>query len=511
MNNKDFDNLFNNKLQGVNESDFAFNDAAWESVEGRLKNDGILPPKSRWHRFLPLFLIFGFVISNGLLSWKYYSADKEVTLLGQKIEVLETQLSQSEETLIAANKEENQGFIEKKEAEQLIDTKASSVVPQVKVVEKIVYVPQIVFVNQNDGFSSELVNDSFSDKSQLILNSSTFGQLALGHLYSNDGDYSLKNAYWSNQWGRTLDFKRIGGNDNSDITASDNEGVLNENFEDLLKVDSLDFSKKIAEKNSEIDVFDNAFLEKKEIKTLEYDLDSLADVKEIEGLENPKNGLADYLFVIGEAVSPDGYELGMTINGGLGYSANYFNISRISLGLVGGFRFSDNIRLSIGANWNFSVYALDEIEGGDYSDDMFVDLPNLTPFYPDDRLNKVEGKLQFLEIPIEAEYIFGNAQKAWRPFMGGGVVARYHYQQVFEYYFLQSPDFLIDYNTGYQNRNFKEFGVNTWMAKVGMEYSINSDWLARGALNYANDFRVNGIDQRAFQQFGARLSLMYRF
>ena len=86
MNNRDFDNLFNNKLQGVNESDFAFNDAAWENVEDTLKKDGILLPKSRWRKFLPFFLVLGFVVSNGLLSWKYYSADKKTTLLGQKIE-----------------------------------------------------------------------------------------------------------------------------------------------------------------------------------------------------------------------------------------------------------------------------------------------------------------------------------------------------------------------------------------------------------------------------------------
>lgn len=516
MNNKDFDNLFNNKLDGINEGNFDFNDAAWQGVKGTLEEENILPPQRRWRRFLPLLLITGFLISNGLLSWKYYSADKEVSLLEQQMEALQSQLFQSQKQLSAATEgteaaNTSISKVEEQEVNEPVLTSNPRIKIVEKIVEKIVYVPQIVYVNQGDDNSPNLSlsNGSFSDDSRLMLKNSIFNPPSLGNLPSNYGDTSLADFYLSDKWVKSLDFIMIEGGEDFGILDVDNELVLDNNFDNSLGLDSLEFLKKTTAA-AEIVQIEHSFLDEKVIKPLEYDLDSLGELASTIEDKRNKNSLADYLFVIREGLSPDGYELGLTVDGNLGHSPGYFNNPRTGVGLAGGFRFSDNIRLSVGAVWMNSIYKLDNIQDGSYSDEIFASLPEMAPFYPDDQLKKAEGRLQFIEIPLEAEYIFFKDQK-WRPFVGAGLVARYHYKQTFEYYFLQAPDYLLDYNTGYKEGNFKEFGLNTWTAKAGVEYSINQHWLTKGSLNYANDFNANGFDSRTFQQFGVGLSLMYCF
>jgi hypothetical protein len=521
MNNRDFDNLFNNKLDGINEDDFDFNDAAWQGVKGTLEEDNILPPQRRWRKFLPLLLITGFLISNVLLSWKYYSAGKEVSLLEQQMEALQSQLFQYQKQLSAVNEgmeAANTSVLkeEKKEplANESIPISNSSIKIVERIVERIIYVPQIVYVNQGDDNlpNLPLSNGSFSDDSRLILKNSIFNQPSLGKLPSNYGDTSSADFYLSDKWIKSLDFIMIEGAEDLGISNSDNGFVLDNSLDNSLGLDSLEFLKKItaAAAAAETVQIEPLFLDKKVIKPLEYDLDSLAELESNVEVKRHKNSLADYLFVIREGLSPDGYELGLTVDGNLGYLPDYFNNSRIGGGLVGGFRFSDNIRLSVGAVWMNSIYKLDNIQDGNYSDETFASLPELKPFYVDDQLKKAEGRLQFIEIPLEAEYVFFKNKK-WRPFVGAGVVARYHYKQTFEYYFLQAPNYLAEYNTGYKEGNFKEFGLDTWTAKAGIEYSINRHWLTKGSLNYANDFNANGFDSRTFQQFGIGLSLMYCF
>lgn len=523
MNNRDFDNLFNNKLNGINEGDFDFNDAAWQSVEGTLEKEKILVPKWQWRKFLPLLLILGFLVSNGLLSWKYFSASIEVSSLETKVSTLENQLSLSQNELIGAKETVRASILEDEKKEDLAREPISISNPKIKIVEKIVekiiYVPQIVYVNQGDGHSPNLSlsNGSFSDNSRLVLKNSIFNQPNLGSLPSNYGDTSAANFYLSDKWVKSLDFIMIEGADSLDVSDADKlvfdnnfDNTFSKNFDNSLGLDSLDFFKKITEAAAEKTKADNLFLEIKAIQPLEYDLDSLAELENQTKAKRNKNSLGDYLFVIGQTVSPDGYELGITGNGTFGYSKNYFNNPRAGAGIVGGFRFSDNIRLSVGAILINSIYELDDIANGQFKDSLFKDLPPLNPFSPDDQLSKVEGNMQFFEFPLEVEYIFLKNKK-WRPFIGAGVVARYHFAQSFEYYFLQSPNYVAEYNTGYKDGKFRAFGLDTWTAKAGVEYSINRHWLARTSFNYANDFNENGIDKRTFQQFGGRLSLMYCF
>ena len=254
MNNRDFDNLFNNRLDGINEDDFDFNDAAWQGVKGTLEEDNILPPQRRWRKLLPLLLITGFLISNGLLSWKYYSADKEVSLLEEQMEALQSQLFQYQKQLSAVTEETeaaNASIPKEEEKESLANESILTSNPRIKIVEKIVekiiYVPQIVYVNQGDDNSPNLFfsNGSFSDNSQLILKSSIFNQPSLGKLPSNYESTSSSDFYLSDKWGKSLDFVMIEGAENLDISDVDNGFILDNDLDNSLGLDSLEFLKKI--------------------------------------------------------------------------------------------------------------------------------------------------------------------------------------------------------------------------------------------------------------------------
>ncbi len=92
MENKDFDNLFKGKLEGLNEDDFVFNDAAWQGVENTLNEKGILSPsKFDWQQYLPLLLLL-LVASNGLVGWKFFQSNQKVHRLTTEVQTLESQL-----------------------------------------------------------------------------------------------------------------------------------------------------------------------------------------------------------------------------------------------------------------------------------------------------------------------------------------------------------------------------------------------------------------------------------
>ena len=63
MENKDFDNIFSNKLGDLQEENFTADDASWDKLEGILNDRNILPPQKRkWSGLVPI--IFLLLLSN---------------------------------------------------------------------------------------------------------------------------------------------------------------------------------------------------------------------------------------------------------------------------------------------------------------------------------------------------------------------------------------------------------------------------------------------------------------
>lgn len=505
MDNKDFDNLFKNQLNSVQEDDFQFEETAWEGVENVLNAEGILlPPQRNWKTIFPFLLLAFLFLTNGLVGWRYYTADQEVQHLTQKVARLENALMENKQQhtapqpLISAidpikteTKTLTLPSAEPKETIKIVE----------KVVQKIVYVP-INFSAatnniQNPSLSfSNNYNHTFQNKTANIFNHKT-ANAANNDFQTNRYAFSFSKKATNNL---TLENRTLRGD------------LINENYilpsEATIAAEALSEFEQVAK---------NAALNSLTLIPLsEITYDTVMLNPDFENYEDTvtdfdKKSWRDKLAQLSYATEITGGNLGLTSAGDFAYAKTDFKTTAFRIGLAGEVSFSDRVKLGASIEYKEINSYLDHIEELNYSDEYFTAFPDLaSDLNPDDKLHKIEARERAVEWSVFAKYMFWSKQKL-SPYLGAGIKGQYDYQQRFEYKYLAAPLLTFEYDMDYIYQYNQQFGINTFMALAGMEYRFLPRFAVKveGAYNW--DFKAHRFDALKYNWATANVGLLYHF
>ncbi len=323
------------------------------------------------------------------------------------------------------------------------------------------------------------------------------------NLNPSDSGYQL-----SDKWKKSLDFIDIAAEDGGLIAE---DSLLNSNILTESEPSKGDVSAKDEAKTGEIASEEELnYLELLDIAAISILEDTLALLDEPDSLSVGKNTWRNRLEMFAYGLEPTNYELGVSSNLSYGFATDYFDNLKIGTGIGATFTFANQIKLSTDLVWNVSAYSLDNISTSTYPDTWLASLPALNPIAPNDQLNKIEARMHTIEMPIGLDYVFQPYNHKWSPYVGLGLIARYHFAQQFEYKFLQAPSYSLEYGSEYIYTKYRAFGVNAFTAQLGAEYYWKN-WTIRLGAQYVNDFQAHGIDNKQFQYINTRLGVLYRF
>ncbi len=526
MENKDFDNIFSNKLSGLHEEDFTPKDGSWDKVEGILNDRKILPPqKKKWSGLVPIILLL--LLSNFWLGWKYLSVDNDRTRLQTTITDLNQNLidykTKLEEATINSNSiiksKSNKGNNTLLSDNQVTTVKTKiQVVEKIveKIVERIIYIPRPVFTDLNDAGSLSIqLPSSFSVENGAEESNNDFSfNLKNGSNISNIpddyGDTTAGNFYISEKWTNSLNFIDVEAESGniSENSADNSNNVTGSLLDNPLNFP--DLGDNLFKVDDEIREDKVVMLDLLPLNPLKNKSEKLDSIKYTDDKKEDKVSLADHLTMIGYGFAPKSYEAGVNGSAAYGSSNQYYNRITTNVGIEGSIILHNQLRLNAQINYANMTYEVNDIWQNPYTDAWFAALPDLVGNDPADKVNRVKAYQHLVEVPIMIEYpLFSN--KNWSPFIGFGVKARYHIAQKFEYEFVQAPQFTTVYGMPYVNTNFTEFGVNTIMGSLGADFYTRSNWILRIRLNYDNDFNSSGFDNKSYQDIGVGASIIYQF
>ena len=550
MEHNDFENLFKNQLEELSPNDFPFEEGAWDDVESTLNDEGILlPQKRKWGGILPISILL-LLMSNGLVGWKYFSAEQEVSTLQEQLTFTSSQLAaaltqvkNAKPTVPFDNNSADDNLIT--EAKKT-PSEATTTSPQIKIVERIVkrfievpvekIVERIVYVPVNNSLFSQnpLGNKVFSDENNSNIDLSnplsnhSFSQnitpnsSKLKLNYSNDDGYISENIDKYLFPSSGIDVNNPSNNNPSSSIIENNDAsstnLLGENKTTSIEDNTASPKENQENTNTERENIEENIdlLDLIDLANLEAQSDTI-NTNDIEAfiLDNPKRKLSfgDYLGHASSYVEVSNYELGVLYGFDFLYQGNDFNPSNTRAGITGELRFSDYIKLGTSLEWRASKGELEDIQDRTITDiDQYYNtFPSLTGgLSPDDVLTKIEYYDNAIEFSLFAKYLF-TPKKTWTPYIGAGLRGEYDYEQRFEYKFLQAPDFVTDYELDYVYFYNKQFGFNTLTLMTGMEYQLHPNFAFKVDAFYNYDYQAHRFDNSKYQWFSGNVGLLYKF
>jgi hypothetical protein len=501
MDNRNFDNLFKNQLDSLDETAFPFEDTAWDNMKNALNAQHILPPtKSKWMSLLPIFL-FTMLTLNGLIGWKYYYAKQEIIALNKTILALSNPKI-GESQILTDNSPKYKNIDTNNSSPKPIsavdNAPTAPIIEKIveRVVEKIIYVP---------------------------LNSKSLSNTADNHNSIDNSPFNYDNAKINNHLPNHQNTAAANQNDirnNSSLVDYDNPKTNNH----------LEENQNITNQNNNSPNISNTTTTILKNMISEIVNDEMVDLVSIKprGLDNPNDSIAtlldniidttkhhqskqyfrDYLARISYATEITNFEMGLSSGYDMLYLSSDFNPTSTRYGITGDLSFSIPIQLGTTIDWKETKGELENIEHLAYADEYFDVFPNIGGIYPNDQLTKIETRESVIEFSLFAKYLI-QPRHQWSPYFGVGLKGQYDYEQRFEYEYLDGQG--GEYEMPYIHQNSKQLGLNTFIGLAGVQYKLMPRFNVRFDAVYNYDYKAHRFDNSQYQWLSASIGVLYNF
>ena len=168
-------------------------------------------------------------------------------------------------------------------------------------------------------------------------------------------------------------------------------------------------------------------------------------------------------------------------------------------GLDAEINFGNQVSMFLGGEYLRVHYELEE------EDDISA-YPVVEPENEQDALHSLRVNSNYLQIPFGVKYSF-SSYRAFKPYLGIGVVARRAIRKELNY------EFLSVFEEYYINRNYQnnEFAINTLRGKLGFDYQFHKHWNLYLEGTYDHDFRLSTADFEKVKYLNIRTGILYNF
>ncbi len=175
------------------------------------------------------------------------------------------------------------------------------------------------------------------------------------------------------------------------------------------------------------------------------------------------------------------------------------NQKGFTAGLTTEIEFGSNFSLLVGGEYLKLHYELEE-------DADISAYPVVEPENGQDAFHYLRVNSNYLQIPFGFKYRFGR-EKAFRPYVGVGAIARKPIRKELNY------EFLSAFSEYYINRSYTNntFSINTLRGKLGFEYRLHKNWNFYLDGTYDHDFRLSPTDFEKAKYFNLRTGVLYHF
>jgi len=170
-----------------------------------------------------------------------------------------------------------------------------------------------------------------------------------------------------------------------------------------------------------------------------------------------------------------------------------------TIGLTTEINYGNNFSLFLGGEYLKLHYELEE-------DADISAYPIVEPENGQDAFHYLRVNSNYLQIPFGFKYRFGR-DKAFRPYLGVGAIARKPIRKELNY------EFLSAFEEYYINRTYTNdtFSINTLRGKLGFEYRLHKGWNFYLESTYDHDFRLSPTDFEKVKYFNLRTGVLYKF
>lgn len=490
-----FDKLFQNKLNEINENDFEFKESSWErfhknmEVEEAVPKRGVVPMVWLKRNAVAAAVILLLLTSNVFFAKQFLSTRNDVKALTSTIENLKTD--------IVSCQERSENYT------QTVASLKGQVEAQTTLIgEQSALISEVRNENENSNSNANANANKNANKNENKNANANANENASRVLGTNA---NLNNG---NGLGNNID-NNIENNTNE---VSNNGGIVTINGENDDENDGA-ITKPLEQEVVKSEV------ENIELNRLDFTLDNsnAADTKWWEKQDSTytghqKTSLGTKGLLLAEASKPSAYQIGASFQFSPILTAKGLDpILAMNTGISANALFFNRLRLGIGADRWLHTINFDAIEtaaDGVY-DDIIPNLTTLNPNNPQDELNKLEGEIRGFDVPLTAEILLRPTAR-WSPYLGFGVVGRYYDNYNFEHYFYENGSSAYRYEMKVQGQ-VRQFDLSLWQSKVGMDFKMSNHWLLNGELSYLKSYREQIYGLKNVQQFGVRIGIKYQF
>lgn len=520
MENKDFDRLFKKGLEGLPEEEFPFKEEAWDQVHDTLDRKKILPPIMngggtgfRWRKHLIWVLLLLLISGNIFMGWKFSTSQQEITLLESTISTLTEEV-------------ENYRFIVDNTSITQTTTDSSTVQNDLNfssIASNLALNPNYTTASTPSSSTFPALQKSALNRPSLTLDKPLIGGFVKPNLSfsnTNSATNTTPNVALNLNQSPTLigQVDTISSMDNISLNDKDTKQVITSvDGRSTVNTDIRDTDNRSNPKQSPVETLDKV----QKITNIQYlvtnikklkqqpfilakSLDSLVKAEDY----NSRTSYTDLVQRLAYATQPTAYEVG--ISGNINYisAPNRFSQWNNGGGLLGEVTLGKGTKLGVSGRYMLGKFEIEDIAASNLNEELFASFPDLVPAAPDDALNKVEASYKTIEIPLYVKFLL-RPNYSFTPYIGIGLVGQYHLEQKFEYYFLQAPDYLVEYERKGIFGNYSQLEFNTFSTMFGVEYRKFEKFNIRLGGTYNRDFRPTGLEQRQYSGWGGELSILY--
>jgi len=453
-----FDKLFQDKLNEINENDFEFKESSWERFHKNMGAEEVVSPRGVvpivWvkRNAVAAAVILLLLISNVFFAKQFLTTRSNVKALSETVENLKGEIVSCQENSAFANENENTNENQNENANGLTNASNNS--------------------NRND------VSAIIPDVENFNGNSNENSSRVLGTNSNNDGIA------------------------NSEPPNIDANATIEQSNPDLLGQANATIEQSIDELNRLNLALDNA---------------NSADAKWWTRQDSTytghlKTSFGTKVILAAQASKLSVYQIGTGFQLTNITTANGIQpITMMNIGVSGNALFYNRLRLQIGTEWwtqNIHFENMETVADGVYSN-ILVGFPMLEPNYPQDKLTKLEGQVHGFDVPIMAEILLRPGAK-FNPYLGFGVVGRYYDKYNLEHYFKEYNNPAYEYELK-EKGTVQQFDFGLWQGKLGFDIRLSEHWLLNTELSYIKSYRQQIFGLRTVEQYGGRVGVKYEF
>jgi hypothetical protein len=482
-----FDKLFQDKLNEINENDFEFKESSWERFHKNVDAEEVVSPRGVvpivWvkRNAVAAAIILLLLTSNVFFAKQFLTTRSNVKALSETVENLKGEIVSCQENSAFANENENSLLRELEENKNSLlrelEENKSSLLRELE-------------ESANQKTDDLTTTSNFNN----FTNNPTFNNNNPANNNRNDGSAVILNAENSNS--------NNGGIANSEPPNTDANATIEQSNPDLLGQANATIEQSIDELNRLNLVLNNA---------------NSADAKwwirqDSSYTGHLKTSFGTKVILAAQASKPSVYQIGTGFQLTNITTANGIQpITMMNIGVSGNALFYNRLRLQIGTEWwtqNIHFENMETVADGVYSN-ILVGFPMLEPNYPQDKLTKLEGQVHGFDVPIMAEILLRPGAK-FNPYLGFGVVGRYYDKYNLEHYFKEYNNPAYEYELK-EKGTVQQFDFGLWQGKLGFDIRLSEHWLLNTELSYIKSYRQQIFGLRTVEQYGGRVGVKYEF